>query len=121
MYDFQSMHFVNQASSNMTQHNGKRKPDTVDLTTDDASNRVPKTSRTGSFDPQTITSGQRFGETEDFIPLNQLSQVDGAEDEDAQAAELVQSTQDSGESSMGDYILYGMHLCSSQVKRLIIP
>lgn len=80
-----------------------------DLTADDASTRASKTSRTeSSLDPQTVSTDQRFGEPADFIPLNQLSQVDGADDEDAQAAEVVQGTQESGENSMVNSTLYGM-------------
>lgn len=104
----------------MTQHLGKRKTDAVDATTDYASARAAKASRTeSSLGPETLSSGQtvgqRFGESTGFIPLNQLSQVEGADDEDAQASELVQGSQDPGEGLMGNYILYGMQfLCHSR-------
>lgn len=93
----------------MAQYPGKRKTDAVDLTTDDVSARAIKSARTESApDSQNISSGQRFGENTGFFPLNQLSQIDGADDEDSQASELVQDIQDSGESSTGNYVLYGM-------------
>lgn len=93
----------------MTQFPGKRKKDAVDLTTDDVSARAVKASRTeSSLDSQATSSGQRFGENTGFLPLNQLSQIEGADDEDAQASELVQGTQDPGEGSTGNYVLYGM-------------
>lgn len=95
--------------SDMTQYPGKRKTDAVDLTTDDVSARAVKATRTESPPyPQNISSGQRFGENTGFLPLVQLSQIDGADDEDAQASELVQGSQDSGESSTGNYVLYGL-------------
>lgn len=102
----------------MTQLTGKRKPETVDLTQGNTPARASKTPRTeSSFDPQIVTPGQRFGESEDFISLNQLSQIDGADDEDAQAAELVQGTQESSNN-----VLYGMQYpLSRQVKRLTTP
>lgn len=102
----------------MTQFPGKRKPEIVDLTQDDGPARASKTPRTESaFDAQTVTPGHRFGESEDFIALNQLSQTNGVDDEDAQAAELVQGSHESG-----DNVLYSMqYSLSRQVKRLTTP
>lgn len=101
-----SLSFAEYPCRTMARHPGKRKSDVVDLTTDGASTRAPKTTRTESS--QTASTDQRFGEPTDFIPLNQLSQVDGADDEDAQAAEVVQGSQESGENSMVNSTLYGM-------------
>lgn len=93
----------------MTQYPGKRRTDAIDLTNDGVPARAAKASRTeSSLDSQTISPGQRFGESTGFLPLNQLSQIEGADDEDAQASELVQGSQDSGEGSTGNYVLYGM-------------
>lgn len=92
----------------MTRYPGKRKPDTVDLTdTDDnGSARASKARRTeSSFDSQNVSPGVRFGENADFIPLPPLSQVAFADDEDEEAAELVQGSQD--DSSTGNFMLYG--------------
>lgn len=102
------MHFVT-----MAWYPGKRKSEAVDLTTngsDDSDARAAKISRTASsLSPEgTGTStGQRFGESTEFLPLNQLSQVAGADEDDAQAADLVQGSQDVDESSMGSFVLYG--------------
>lgn len=93
----------------MAKNPGKRKTDAVDLTTDNVSARAAKASRTeSSLGAQTLSPGQRFGESTDFIPINQLSQAEGADDEDAQASELIHGSQDPGEGPMGNYVLYGM-------------
>ncbi|KAJ5191693.1 uncharacterized protein N7498_010678 [Penicillium cinerascens] len=92
----------------MTRYPGKRKPDTVDLTDTDENGtaRASKASRTeSSFDSQDVSPGVRFGESADFIPLPPLSQVALAEDEDEEAAELVQGSQD--DPSTGNFMLYG--------------
>lgn len=97
----------------MAQYPGKRKSEAVDLTTngsDDGEARAAKIRQTASsLSPEgTGTStGQRFGESTEFLPLNQLSQVVGADEDDAQAADLVQGSQDVDESSMGSFVLYG--------------
>lgn len=88
----------------MARYPGKRKSDTVDSTED----RAPKSSRTTPYlEPQGFTTGQRFGEDADFIPLNQLSQVAGADEDDAEAADVIPDTQDEAESSLTTNILYG--------------
>lgn len=91
----------------MARYPGKRKSDTVDSTED----RAPKSSRTTPYlEPQGYTTGQRFGEDADFIPLNQLSQVAGADEDDAEAADVIPDTQDEAESSLTTNILYGKTL-----------
>ncbi|KAJ5795078.1 Zinc finger RING-type [Penicillium paradoxum] len=74
---------------------------------DNQSERAPKVSRT-ALSPEVTTSGQRFGESADFIPLNQLSQVVGADEDDEGALELVQGSQEIDESSLTSSILYGV-------------
>ena len=59
---------------------------------------------------QDTSSGQRFGESADFIPLNQLSQVVGADEEDEEALDVLQGSQEVDETSLTSSILYGMHL-----------
>lgn len=93
----------------MTQYSRKRKPDVVDLTetNHDGPARASKASRTGSsFDSEDVSSGVSLGEGADFIPLPPLSQVAFADEEDDEAAELVQGSQD--DSSTGNYTMYGM-------------
>lgn len=76
--------------------------------------RALKTSRTtGSLSPQSFSTGQRFGESVDFIPLNELSQVPGADEEDAEATEIVENSQDADESSLASNFLYGSSHCIS--------
>lgn len=100
----------------MTVYSGKRKSDVLDLTGDSdddpSGHHASKASRTGpsSLDPQSISTAQRFGESADYIPLNQVSQVTGADEEDSQAADLVQSSQDVDESSLASFVLYGTSL-----------
>ncbi|PYI09985.1 hypothetical protein BO78DRAFT_435423 [Aspergillus sclerotiicarbonarius CBS 121057] len=82
----------------------KRRIEQVDLTGDgdEASPRTlpSKSPRTGN--------GQRFGQDTTFVPLSQSSQVYGGDDEDdAQAADLIQGSQDVDDSSIGTYIHYG--------------
>lgn len=89
----------------MTQLQKKRKSDvdTVDLTDDGA--RAAKTSRTTDYlGPQNVNTGQRFGETADYIPLTQVA---GADEDDAEATELVQGTQDVDDSSLSTNMHYG--------------
>lgn len=59
---------------------------------------------------QDTNSGQRFGESADFIPLNQLSQVVGADEEDEEALDVIQGSQEVDETSLTTSILYGMLL-----------
>ncbi|CDM29470.1 hypothetical protein DTO013E5_5196 [Penicillium roqueforti] len=57
---------------------------------------------------QDTSSGQRFGESADFIPLNQLSQVVGADEEDEEALDVLQGSQEVDETSLTSSILYGI-------------
>lgn len=109
---------------------GKRKSD-VASTGDDLyaqSGRVPKSTRADptlntekarsgqrfgeSVDyiplDQDTSPGQRFGESADFIPLNLLSQVFGADEEDEEALNVIQGSQEVDETSLTSSILYGM-------------
>ncbi|KAJ5657727.1 uncharacterized protein N7484_001376 [Penicillium longicatenatum] len=82
----------------------KRKSDVVGLT-DNNEARAAKVNRpTPYLDPQDISNGERFGESTDFIPL---TQVPGADEDDAQATELVEGSQDVDESSPSSSMLYG--------------
>jgi SWI/SNF-related matrix-associated actin-dependent regulator of chromatin subfamily A3 len=82
----------------------KRKSDVVGLT-DDNEARAAKVNRpTPYLDPQDISNGERFGESTDFIPL---TQVPGADEDDAQATELVEGSQDVDEPSPSSSMLYG--------------
>ncbi|KAI9924450.1 hypothetical protein ASPWEDRAFT_56533 [Aspergillus wentii DTO 134E9] len=84
---------------------GKRKVDQVDLTTNDGEQPPSKNGRVPSFNGQpSFGNGQRFGESTDFVPLSQAS---GADEEDAQAADLVQGSQDIDDSSYSNYLGYG--------------
>ncbi|KAK4864322.1 hypothetical protein LT330_009849 [Penicillium expansum] len=109
---------------------GKRKADFG--STEDAlymqSGRASKSTRTApTLNPETASSGQRFGETvdyiplnhhtgsgqrfgesADFIPLNQLSQVIGADEEDEEALDVIQGSQEVDETSLTSSILYGI-------------
>lgn len=60
-----------------------------------------------------ITIGQRFGRTVDYVPVESadnlpLSQVAGADEDDAHAEDLVQGSQGVDESAVSSAILYGM-------------
>ncbi|CAG8900036.1 unnamed protein product [Penicillium egyptiacum] len=57
---------------------------------------------------QDTSPGQRFGESADFIPLNQLSQVFGADEEDEEALNVIQGSQEVDEASLTSSILYGI-------------
>ena len=52
--------------------------------------------------------GQRFGQNTEFFPLSQLPQISGTDEDDAQAADLIQGSQDFDDASFNDYVLYGM-------------
>ncbi|KAJ9488085.1 hypothetical protein VN97_g5231 [Penicillium thymicola] len=105
---------------------GKRKSDVS--STEDHSGHAPKSTRiaqnsnaenassgqrfgeTVDYIPlnQDTNSGQRFGESADFIPLNQLSQVVGADEEDEEALDVIQGSQEVDETSLTTSILYGI-------------
>ncbi|KAJ5958320.1 Zinc finger RING-type [Penicillium vulpinum] len=90
---------------------GKRKVN--DTSTEDAlysqSGRAPKASRTApSLNTEKSSPGQRFGESADFIPLNQLSQVVGADEDDEEALDVIQGSQEVDETSLTSSILYGI-------------
>lgn len=107
---------------------GKRKSDVSSA--EDQSGRAPKFTRvaptlnaekassgqrfgeTVDYIPlsQDTSSGQRFGESADFMPLNQLSQVVGADEEDEEALDVIQGSQEVDEASLTTSILYGMLL-----------
>lgn len=89
---------------------GKRKANiaSTEDSSENQSERAPKVSRT-ALSPEGTGSGQRFGESADFIPLNQLSQVVDADEEDDEALSLIQGSQETNESSLTNSILYGMH------------
>ncbi|KAJ5941363.1 hypothetical protein N7516_001531 [Penicillium verrucosum] len=57
---------------------------------------------------QDSNSDQRFGESADFIPSNQLSQVVGADEEDEEALDVIQGSQEVDETSLTTSILYGI-------------
>ncbi|KAJ5197302.1 hypothetical protein N7449_007781 [Penicillium cf. viridicatum] len=105
---------------------GKRKSDVS--STEDQASRAPKFTRaaptlnaekassgqrfgeTVDYIPlnQNTSSDQRFGESADFIPLNQLSQVVGADEEDEEALDVIQGSQEVDETSLTTSILYGI-------------
>ncbi|KAJ5903394.1 hypothetical protein N7504_005777 [Penicillium tannophilum] len=82
----------------------KRKSDVFDLTEDNEARATKVNRSTPYLDPQNISNGERFGESAEFIPL---TQVPGADEDDAQATELVEGTQDVDESSVSTTMLYG--------------
>jgi SWI/SNF-related matrix-associated actin-dependent regulator of chromatin subfamily A3 len=67
---------------------------------------------------QDTSSGQRFGESVDFIPLNQLSQVAGADEDDEAALDVIQGSQEVDATSLTSSILYGMLLLKTSVPYL---
>lgn len=52
-----------------------------------------------------LTTWQRFGQNTQYMPL---SQVAGADEDDAQAEDVVQGSQDADESSVSSAMLYGL-------------
>ncbi|KAF9890959.1 hypothetical protein FE257_005216 [Aspergillus nanangensis] len=84
----------------MGQSSKKRNIDVVDLTQDDSEPLRPTPPKT----PR-VATGERFGEPTAFVPLSQSSQAYGDED-DAQAASVVQNSQDADDSPANS-ILYG--------------
>ncbi|CAI7566670.1 unnamed protein product [Penicillium palitans] len=105
---------------------GKRKSDVSSA--EDQSGRAPKFTRVApTLNAEKASSGQRFGETVDYIPLsqdtssgrrfgesadsmplNQLSQVVGADEEDEEALDVIQGSQEVDEASLTTSILYGI-------------
>ena len=65
-----------------------------------------KMSRTPAKDSSPTTTGQRFGEAADFIPLAPLSQAVEGDQDDEGAADEIEGGQD--EISTTGSILYGM-------------
>lgn len=100
----------------------KRKSDAIDLTHSDESggdSRPPKLSRVASSSGlSNISNGQRFGQDTEFIPLSQLSQS-AADEDDAQAADLIQGSQDLDDASFNNYALYGMSNLMNIIKYLL--
>lgn len=82
----------------------KRKSDVFDLTEDNEARAAKVNRPTPYLDPQNVSNGERFGQSAEFIPL---TQVPGADEDDAQATELVEGTQDVDESSLSTTMLYG--------------
>ena len=92
----------------MAQHPRKRKAGAVDTTVSHNDARPAKVGRdTSNIDHDEISTGQRFGEDTEFLPLNQLSQVVGADEDDAQATDVIQGSQEEDGSSLSSNILYG--------------
>lgn len=89
---------------------GKRKSNDGSDAPENEVARAPKASRI-ALNPEE-TTGQRFGETVDFIPLPPLSQVFAFDQDDDQAADVVQGSQEVDDYSLTTYILYGMHSSS---------
>jgi SWI/SNF-related matrix-associated actin-dependent regulator of chromatin subfamily A3 len=87
---------------------GKRKSDVRPDASEDEASRAPKASRTAALSPEVVSPDHRSDETADFIPLPPLSQVYGVDEDDDQAADVVQGSQEVDESSLTTYILYGM-------------
>ncbi|CAG8406784.1 unnamed protein product [Penicillium salamii] len=65
-----------------------------------------KICRASAGSPESASTGQRFGETADFIPLPPLSQSFEFDEDDEEAADEVQGSQDV--SSLTTSILYGI-------------
>jgi SWI/SNF-related matrix-associated actin-dependent regulator of chromatin subfamily A3 len=87
---------------------GKRKSNIGSDVSQNEAARPPKASRL-IYSPDENSTGQRLGESAEFIPLPALSQDFGVDEEDDQAADVVQGSQEVDESSLTTYILYGMH------------
>lgn len=85
----------------MARFPAKRGIEKVENTANDEDDRGNKASR--------ITSGQRFGEDTQFVPLSQPSPSFGEEEDDAQAGDLIQGSQDMDDPSYNNYTLYGTY------------
>lgn len=86
---------------------GKRKSDVVDLTGGDADVHHPKVGRIAS---SKASNGQRFGQDTEFIPFSELYQPALTDEDDTQAADLIQGSQDFDDTSLNDYTLYGIFI-----------
>lgn len=85
----------------------KRNADSAELTTIAGQDRATKTSRNASpSNPPNSNSGQRFGEQTEYIPLTQVA---GADEDDAAANELVSDGQDGDHTS--NFVFYGASNC----------
>lgn len=85
----------------------KRNADSAGLTTIAGQDRATKTSRSASpLNPPNSNSGQRFGEQTEYIPLTQVA---GADEDDAAANELVPDGQDGDHTS--NFVFYGASNC----------
>jgi SWI/SNF-related matrix-associated actin-dependent regulator of chromatin subfamily A3 len=90
---------------------GKRKAELVDLTNDDEDftaprNKQGRTNDNASTQPH-VSGGHRFGQDTAFVPLSQASQVNGYDEDDGDADQIVQSTQGFDDAAFNSYTLYG--------------
>ncbi|PYH99485.1 hypothetical protein BO71DRAFT_369134 [Aspergillus ellipticus CBS 707.79] len=85
----------------------------IDLTTNDNDNspgsRPALPSKSPRISSSSASRGQRFGQDTAFVPLSQASQVyaGGDDEDDAQAADVVQGSQEANDPSDGSYMHYG--------------
>lgn len=94
---------------------GKRKADEANLggavSQSSLASRLTKMIRSGVTDlppapsKPNLTTWQRFGQNTQYMPL---SQVAGADEDDAPAEDVIQGSQDADESSVSSAILYGL-------------
>lgn len=114
----------------MTGYSGKRKSDAGSSGAprfEVAESRASKLRKLIRPDPPAATTGQRFGDTVQYIPTEStdvpaesndripLSQVAGADEDDAQAEDLIQGSQGVDESSVSSATLYGLSLPHSSL------
>lgn len=105
-YIFPPIDALSQYLETMGRTLGKRDIEHVDLTaSDDAHTPAQKANRA---EGQPAFNGQRLGEGTQFVPLSQSSQSFGQEEDDEQAADLIQGSQDVDDSVYSTYMLYGM-------------
>jgi SWI/SNF-related matrix-associated actin-dependent regulator of chromatin subfamily A3 len=91
----------------------KRKSDAVDLTSEDYPSKAGRVASSNGHSD--ASNGQRFGQDVQFIPLSQIAQLipstggqpTGGDEDDAQAADLIQGSQDIDDSPLNDVTLYG--------------
>lgn len=81
---------------------GKRDIEQVDPTVDDNAH-APAQKANRASEGQPASNGQRFGEDTQFVPLSH-----GQDEDDEQAAGLIQGSQDMDDSVYSTYMLYGM-------------
>lgn len=93
----------------MREARGKRRIEQVEPAADNDAH-VPAQKATRAFESPLASVGQRLGEDTEFLPLSQFSQAIGQQEDDEQAADLVQGSQDMDDSVYATFILYGM-LC----------